>query len=406
MSYDDIQQLINQDSSNSNSAGSTDTTVSLPGITSISIVTGTMDGHIRYYINDDMDTMSEDIKVAGLKRLAYLEYVTENELWDQSVHSRHIRDRAIENRHIQDMAVTPEKIRCNNGYIIGNTIDEENPKANEISLLDLANILRPLIGGWPDPTTPGGNPYYQQIAMQIMHPQLWKPNKEYDLGDYSYGARFCGTISCIPNMDIKTVLTPNMTTANGHRIIDAGGAWVYQSSPLCWTILGGSNITGHTFATVTMDNRGLYLESISTGDRIDAVYDIWVKYVKVDEYANAPTLSNGGYVIPNIDTGSIGGETGGSGLNDELVQGIVDDLFEDIIGLDGLPNGCDCDETWLDLSDDVLERIVDSLFDDIGGETGGSGCVNNYNCECDENWNEISDDDIQQLLDDAFDNIE
>lgn len=320
-----------------NSGYGNNTGVSLPGITSISIITGTMDGHIRYYVNGDRNTMSNDIKVAGLKRLAYMEYVTENEIWDQAIHERHIRDNAIETRHIQDMAVTPDKIKCTNGCIIANTKNKEQPIANEVPLTEFADIIRPLIGGWPDPDTPGGNPYYQKLAMQIPHPQLWKPGKEYDLGDYSYGARFCGTISCVPNMDIKTLLTPNMTTANGHRITDAGGAWVYQSSPLCWTVLGGSNITGHTFATITMDNKGLYLESISTGDRIDAMYDVWVRYVKTGEYADAPTLENGGFVVPRIDIG--GADTEGSGVSN-----------------------CDCAERWNELSDQTIHDILDDIF--------------------------------------------
>ena len=286
-----LPDICNSDLSNNG------TNTSLCGISSISIIPGTMDGHIRYYVNGDRNTMSNDVKVAGLKRLAYMEYVTENEIWDQAIHERHIRDHAIENRHIQDMAVSVNNIKCKNGFVIGNTESTELPMANEISLIELANILRPLIGGWPDPNTPGGNPYYQKIAMQIPHPHLWKPGKEYDLGDYSYGVRFCGTISCIPNMDIKTLLTPNMTTANGHRIIEKAKSLFninveYQSSPLAWTILGGSNITGHTFATVTMDNRGIYLESISTGDRIDAMYDIWVKYVKSAPLFIHSTVSN------------------------------------------------------------------------------------------------------------------
>lgn len=310
---------------------------SLSGVQSISIITGTMDGHIRYYINGDRNTMSNNIKVAGLQRLAYLEYVTGNEIMDKTIDKRHIMDRAIEDRHIQEMGVTPEKIKCTNGFIIGNTKNKDDPMANEISLVDFADIMRPLIGGWPDPNTPGGNPFYQKVAMQIMHPHLWKPNKEYDLGDYSYGMRLCGKISCIANMDIKTVLTPNLNTANGHRITDAGGSWVYQSTPLCWTVLGGSNITGHTYATITMDNKGLYFESISTGDRVDAMYDVWIRYVKINEYVDAPLLDNGGYVIPRIDVA--GADAGGSEVG-----------------------GCDCDERWEPLTETTIRDIIDQLF--------------------------------------------
>ena len=320
------------------------TNIELSGISSISIITGTMDGHIRYYVNGDMSTMSDNIKVAGLKRLAYMEYVTENEIWDQAIHSHHIRDRAIESRHIKDMGITPEKIKCTNGYLIGNTSNDEEPMAGEISLMDLAEAMRPYIGGSSetDIGKPESNSYYQKLGMQIMHPQLWRIGYEYDLGDYSYGVRFSGTISCIPNMNIRVLLTSNMKTTNGHRITDAGGVWVYQSDPLCWTVLGGSNITGHTFATITMDNKGLYFESISTGDRIDATFDVWVRYVKTKEYENVPMLDNAGYVIPIIGAGAeVEGPDIGSGSGT-----------------------CDCDERWEELSDDTINDIINQVFED------------------------------------------
>ena len=68
-----------------------------------------------------------------------------------------------------------------------------------------------------------------------------------------------------------------------YKLIDAGGTWCYQSDPEEWTILGGSNITGHTFATVTMTQDGSYLETISIGDRMNAEYDVWIRYVKSNE---------------------------------------------------------------------------------------------------------------------------
>lgn len=251
-------------------------------VSKIKILPGTQDGTIRYYINDDMTTMSDDVKVSGLKRLAYLEWITEDQLWDQSVHARHIISKAIEKRHLNEKIVGPENMTCEYGFLLGNTEDNMGDTVNKVALTKLADWLRPLIGGWPDPNVPGGNPWSDMLAEQIMHPHLWEPGKEHPLGDHSYAMRFTGKISVIPNMDIKTHLTDKITLGE-YRMIEAGGVWEYQSAPSEWTILGGSNITGHTFATINMTTKGLFLESISVGDRFDAEYDVWVKYVKPAE---------------------------------------------------------------------------------------------------------------------------
>lgn len=254
-------------------------------VSSIHILPGTQDGTIRYYINEDMTTMSEDIKVSGLKRLAYLEWITEDQIWDQAIHERHILSKAITHRHLQEKIVTKENLACKYGTLFANTEDSTGSGVNEVTLMQLADYLRPLIGGWPDPNTPGGNPWQDALDDQIMHPHRWEPNKEHSLGDYSYAQRFKGKISVLPNMDIKILLS-DILTLGSYRIIEAGGAWQYQSDPEEWTILGGSNITGHTFATVNMTTKGLYFESISIGNRMDAEYDIWVKYVKPKEIEN------------------------------------------------------------------------------------------------------------------------
>ena len=252
---------------------------------------GTSDGTIRFYVNDDIMTMSDDIRVAGLKRLAYLEWVTEDQLWDNSVHERHILSKSIANKHIQDRAVAPVNIKCEIGNIIGNDTDSENPTANMISLKKLAEYLRPLIGGWPDPNVPGGNPWYDKLSTQLLQTHTWQPGVEYSFGNGGYAVRFTGKISCIANMSHKLKLSENITSTSGFHLMDAGGSWVYQSEPdIEWGILGGSNITGHTYATITMDKNGLYLESISIGDRVDAIFDIWVKYIKTEDYDKHPII--------------------------------------------------------------------------------------------------------------------
>lgn len=255
----------------------------------IKIIPGTSDGTIRYYINDDMTSMSDDVKISGLNRLAYLDIITENELFDQAVHEKHIISKAITKRHLQDKIVGIENMTCKYGTLIGNTVDSSGDTVNEISLMKLADYLRPLIGGWPDPNTPGGNPWSDMLAEQIMHPHLWETNKEHSLGDLSYAQRFKGTISVVPNMSMTTVLSEKLTLGE-FQMIEAGGTWEYQSDPKELAILGGSNITGHTFATVTMTTKGISLYSISTGNRFKAEYDVWVKYVKPAELINLQPL--------------------------------------------------------------------------------------------------------------------
>ena len=252
-------------------------------VDNIKILPGTQNGTIRYYINDDMRTMTDDIYIPGLKRLAYLEWVTEDELKDNAVRSKHIIDNAIEERHLQDRTVSLSKFNCGTyGTILGNTTHSDRKEIHEIKLMELADYLRPLIGGWPDPDTPGGNPWYNSMMEYIPHPHLMVPNEEHPLSDRSYIIRFTGTVSRIPNMRASTKLSDKLTVGP-YRLIEAGGSWCYQSDPEEWTMLGGSNITGHTFATITMTQEGTFFESISIGDRLNASYDVWVRYFKTDE---------------------------------------------------------------------------------------------------------------------------
>ena len=248
-------------------------------IKSIKILTGTKDGTIRFYINDDLTTMSDDISVAGLGRVAYLEWITEDQIFDQAIHENHIISDAVATRHIQDKAVTADKIACKYGYMIGNTSSSDDNVANEISLVELANYLRPLIGGWPDPTVPGENPYFNPFETNVY---LWKPGVEYTLNDYSYGMRFTGTISAFSHAEYKIELS-NMIRSRECKLVDIGGTWVYQTDPESWGSLGSININDKTYATVTMNSDGVFFESISSADRIDAKYDLWIKYCKNDE---------------------------------------------------------------------------------------------------------------------------
>ena len=114
-------------------------------IQSIHICPGTQDGTIRYYINNDERTMSSDIHVEGLQRLAFLEWVTEGELADQSVHSRHILDRAIEHRHMGDKAVSYKNMQASHMTMLGNLEDQTNHTVQEITIPELAMTLSPYI---------------------------------------------------------------------------------------------------------------------------------------------------------------------------------------------------------------------------------------------------------------------
>lgn len=250
-------------------------------ITDISILKGTMNGTIRYFINNDMDTMSDDIQVAGLRRIAYLDWITENELYENAVYNRHIVSNAIETRHIRDMAVLPRKIQCSNGSLIGNTRYPNDAYAHEIKITDLAEMMVPMIAGLPDPSSPT-NPYTIYMNKITMHPQKYKPGKVYEMGDYSYCIRFTGTISIDRNMRSSRVLS-KAYNCKRYRIIEAGGSWQYQTTPEEWTTLGGSNITGHTFAAITLTEESLNLETISIGDRMEAPYDFWIKYIDLTE---------------------------------------------------------------------------------------------------------------------------
>lgn len=250
----------------------------------ICILPGTQNGSIRYYINDDLTTMSGDVFIPGLKRLAYLEWITENELWDNAVRSNHIISNSIENRHIQEKAVKKDNLNCEYGKLLGNTNDESGTTVNEITLVQLADYLRPLIGGWPDPNVPGENPWSSVLDNRIPTLHNMRSNLEYPMNDYSYYMRFTGKITAEINGDSYIKLTDKLTIKH-HRLADVGGVWQYETDPDQWSAIGTVNTNNNTYAAVIMNNDGVYLQSMSAGKRIDAEYDIWIKYVKPEELA-------------------------------------------------------------------------------------------------------------------------
>lgn len=224
----------------------------------LTIVPGVDDGTIRYYKNGDEST-SQRVYVKGLNDCAFLDKIDENHILPESVNDTHIVPLSIENKHIKNNNIDCSKLRCSPEHILGN-FDTDNSNCHEISLMELLDNL-------------------YRVTDLKMSPHLWEPGREINLADDSFGMRFTGTISCVPNYYFNKTLS-NMINLVSADLIDAGGTWVYQSSPIKKTILGGSNITGHTYGTINIDQDGLYFDSISIGDRINAKYDIWIRYTK------------------------------------------------------------------------------------------------------------------------------
>ena len=253
-------------------------------VRSIDIVTGIDDGTIRYYVNGDQST-SENVYVKGLNDCAFLDKIDENHIFPQSINEGHIIPSAVNRSAIKPNAVNYTKIECRPLHVLGN-LSSTLSNGQEISLVELADILRPIIGGWPDPNNPS-NPWNDYFNDMKVSPHLWNPEVEVNLADESFGMRFTGTISCVPNYQFSRILSSRINLDSAD-LIDAGGTWVFSSDPKKKTILGGSNITGHTYATINIDEDALYFDSISIGDRMDAEYDIWVRYTKTGVITEGP----------------------------------------------------------------------------------------------------------------------
>ena len=250
----------------------------------LTIVPGTDDGTIRYCKNGDEST-SQRVYIKGLNDCAFLDKIDENHILPQSINEGHIIPSAVNRSALKRNAVNYTKIECRPLHILGN-LSSTLSNGQEISLVELADILRPIIGGWPDPNNPA-NPWNDYFNDMKVSPHLWDPGVEINLADESFGMRFTGTISCIPNYQFSKILSSRINLDSAD-LIDAGGTWVFSSDPKKKTILGGSNLTGHTFGTVNIDEDALYFDSISIGDRVDAEYDIWVRYTKTGVVTEGP----------------------------------------------------------------------------------------------------------------------
>ena len=235
-------------------------------IRSINLLPGTMDGCIRYYVNGDMSTMKE-MRVPGLQTMAFQEFLIDSNFPNHIIASRHIGNRVINHRHVEEKGLRASNLLCNELHVIGN-MNDPNGIAQQISIAQLGDSLQQHYG----------YPFGYNGLDIILSPHLWVPDRVYDLRDQSFGIRFKGTTSALPNHEITNLLSSEIKM-DKYQLVDAGGSWFYSTSPNAQAILGGSNITGFTFATIILDNRGLLLTSISTGNRLNAPYDLWVRFV-------------------------------------------------------------------------------------------------------------------------------
>jgi len=110
-------------------------------INNIKFLQGIDNGTFRYYINDDPSTMSPDVLVRGLQRIAFLEYVTEHEIYDQSIHERHILSRSLTTRHFQERTIYPEFLASRNTDILLGNLNNTNGKVDEIPISNIINRL-------------------------------------------------------------------------------------------------------------------------------------------------------------------------------------------------------------------------------------------------------------------------
>jgi hypothetical protein len=81
------------------------------------------------------------------------------------------------------------------------------------------------------------------------------------------------------------------------RLIGVEGAWCTDSERKAWSVIGGSNLTGHTFGDIELNKDGIVFQSISIGDRIDAPYDVWIRYLPM---ANDPWITGEWYDDPSL----------------------------------------------------------------------------------------------------------
>lgn len=114
----------------------------MENVKAISILPGSLDGTIRFYINHDQSTMSSDISVRGLKKMAFKDNVEENDIPDNTIQSRHIVNSNITREKIEDKAINTSKMTTGYMTVLGNVDDPNNATVQEIPMATLAEMIQ------------------------------------------------------------------------------------------------------------------------------------------------------------------------------------------------------------------------------------------------------------------------
>ena len=114
-------------------------------VSNIKLVTGTMNGCIRFYINDDPTTMSDDVRVSGLQKLAFMETINSDEIEDSSILSRHIGNNTIINRHIANKSINAKKLTADYMTVFANVSSETDNVVEQVPIQKFVDTLKPLL---------------------------------------------------------------------------------------------------------------------------------------------------------------------------------------------------------------------------------------------------------------------
>jgi len=107
----------------------------------------------------------------------------------------------------------------------------------------------------------------------ILSQHTWEPNVEYEFENGSYGQRYVGTISSGANT--HTLILDNSINSDTASFIEFGG-WLTDNTGLKMNI---GMAWPSWFSLLALNTSGLVVISL-VGARVNAPYDIWVKYVK------------------------------------------------------------------------------------------------------------------------------
>lgn len=154
-----------------------------PLLSKITIVPGRDNGTIQYYINDDPSTMSDIVRITGLQRLAFLEFVNGEHIEQEAIDEEHIKNRAIKNRHIDDKQITPRNLSTSFECILGNVNDSLGRTTEEIPLRYLAQLLAPYMAAELQVETTSG-----ESVEEIMRRLIQESLIDYNLTPSGTGA--------------------------------------------------------------------------------------------------------------------------------------------------------------------------------------------------------------------------